>query len=255
MALTPPTPSTSRRELTMAGLHIPEHVHESSAPHGGTVLLDARNGQWYAMNGTARALWSEWRLNGDFDAGVRTVAARFPPALGERVRADAGQLADVLVRRGLVTTATPHSEQRPTEAPRTARADRRASSVTARHDRAAAAVGLLVALCLLRLPFGVTVRAVRAFKSRCPRPATAVEAAQALALVRRVARLHPGRVACLELSLAATVRLALAGLDVEWCLGSADDPYRFHAWIEESGHPVILPSDGDLTNFRKVFTV
>lgn len=62
----------------MAGFHIPEHVHESSAPHGGTVLLDARTGQWYAMNATACALWSEWRLSGDFDAGVRTVAARFP---------------------------------------------------------------------------------------------------------------------------------------------------------------------------------
>lgn len=244
----------------MTGFHIPEHVHESSAPHGGTVLLDARNGQWYAMNRTARALWSEWRLNGDFDAGVRTVAARFPPALGERVRADADELADVLVRRGLVTAA-PRPDRRPAQAPSEAgtagRAgtDDRASSAAPRHDRAAATAALLIALCLLRLPFGVAVRAAAALKSRCPRPATATEAAEAVVLVRRVARLHPGRVACLELSLAATVRLALAGLSVEWCLGSADDPYRFHAWVEAAGRPVVLPSDGDLTGFRKVFTV
>ncbi|MFD3918811.1 lasso peptide biosynthesis B2 protein [Streptomyces sp. NPDC058595] len=255
MALTPPT---SSRELSMAGLHIPEHVHESSAPHGGTVLLDARTGQWYAMNSTARALWSEWRLNGDFDAGVRTVAARYPPALGERVRQDAGQLADVLVRRGLVSSApraaAPRAD-RPAEAPRAAGAAGRARSAAPRLDRAAATAGLLVALCLLRLPFGVTVRAVAALKSRCSRPATVAQATEAVALVRRVARLYPGRVACLELSLAATVRLALAGLSVEWCLGGAGDPYRFHAWVESAGHPVALPSDGDLTGFRKVFTV
>lgn len=237
----------------MAGFHIPEHVHESSAPHGGTVLLDARTGQWYAMNATACALWSEWRLSGDFDAGVRTVAARFPPALGERVRADAGQLAGVLLQRGLVSAA-PHQD-RPARATRAARRDGRGSSAAPRHERAAATAGLLIALCLLRLPFAVTVRAVSALTSRCPRRATHAQAADAVTLVRQVARLHPGRVACLELSLAATVRLALAGLSVEWCLGSADDPFRFHAWIEAAGRPVALPSDGAPTDFRKVFTV
>ncbi|MFC8828205.1 lasso peptide biosynthesis B2 protein [Streptomyces sp. NPDC057137] len=235
----------------MAAFHIPEHVHESSAPHGGTVLLDARTGQWYAMNGTARALWSEWRESGDFDAGVRTVAARFPPALGERVRTDAGQLAEVLVRRGLVSAAPS-----PARAPmRAARRNGRGSATTPRHDRPGATAALLIALCLLRLPFGVTVRAVAALKSRCPRPATEAEAAVAVGLVGQVARLHPGRVACLELSLAATVRLALAGLSTEWCLGSADDPYRFHAWVEAAGRPVTSSSDSDLTDFRKVFSV
>lgn len=247
----------------MAAFHIPEHVHESSAPHGGTVLLDARTGQWYAMNGTARALWSEWRESGDFDAGVRTVAARFPPALGERVRTDAGQLAEVLVQRGLVraapaavpTTALTPSPRPDKAPPRPPRRNGRGSPTTPRHDRPGATAALLIALCLLRLPFGVTVRAVAALTSRCPRPATQAEAAVAVGLVGQVARLHPGRVACLELSLAATVRLALAGLSTEWCLGSADDPYRFHAWIEASGRPVTSSSDGDLTGFRKVFSV
>ncbi|MET4927181.1 lasso peptide biosynthesis B2 protein [Streptomyces sp. PSRA5] len=253
----------------MPAFHIPEHVHESSAPHGGTVLLDARTGQWYAMNGTARALWSEWRESGDFDAGVRTVAARFPPALGERVRADAGQLAEVLVRRGLVSAApAPPPDRAPAPAsppdrapapdraaPRPAGRDGRGAPTAPRHDRSAATLALLIALCLLRLPFGVTVRAVAALTSRCARPATQEQAAAAVALVRHVARLHPGRVACLELSLAATVRLALAGLSTEWCLGSADDPYRFHAWVEVAGRPVTSSSDGDLTDFRKVFSV
>ncbi|MET9554471.1 lasso peptide biosynthesis B2 protein [Streptomyces sp. NPDC006645] len=237
----------------MAAFHIPEHVHESSAPHGGTVLLDARTGQWYAMNGTARALWSEWRESGDFDAGVHAVAARFPPALGERVRTDAGQLADVLVRRGLVSAAPSPDESEPRTRP--AGGAGRGSDAPSRHDRSGATVALVVALCLLRLPFGVTVRAVAALRARCPRPATHAQAAEAVAVVRRVARRYPGRVACLELSLAATVRLALAGLSAEWCLGSADDPYRFHAWVEAGGRPVTSPSEGELTGFRKVFGV
>lgn len=237
----------------MAAFHIPEHVHESSAPHGGTVLLDSRTGQWYAMNGTARALWSEWRESGDFDAGVRVVAARFPPALGERVRSDAGQLAEVLLQRGLVSAAPSSEGSEPR--PRRARRAGRGSLAAPRHDRSGATAALVVALCLLRLPFGVTVRVVAALTSRCPRPATRAQAAEAVAAVRQVARRYPGRVACLELSLAATVRLALAGLSAQWCLGSADDPFRFHAWIEVAGRPVTSPSEGELTGFRKVFGV
>lgn len=240
----------------MAAFQIPEHVHESSGPHGGTVLLDARTGQWYAMNGTARALWSEWRASGDFDAGVRSVAARFPPALGERVRADAGELAEVLVRRGLVSAAPAPDESKACPRPRqVVRAAGHESAAVLRHGRSGAAAALLLALCLLRLPFGVTVRVVAALGSRCPRSATEAQAAEAVALVRRVARRYPGRVACLELSLAATVRLALAGLGTRWCLGSAADPYRFHAWIEVDGRPVTSPSEGELTGFRKVFSV
>ncbi|MFE4496697.1 lasso peptide biosynthesis B2 protein [Streptomyces niveus] len=237
----------------MAAFHIPEHVHESSGPHGGTVLLDARTGQWYAMNGTARALWSEWRESGDFDAGVRTVAARFPPALGERVRTDAGQLAETLLRRGLVS-AEPSSDGSE-RCPRPVRRAGRGFSAAPRRNRSGATAALVVALCLLRLPFGVTVRVVAALTARCPRPATHAQAEQALAAVRRVSRRYPGRVACLELSLAATVRLALAGLGAQWCLGSADDPYRFHAWIEAGGRPVTSPSEGELSGFRKVLTV
>lgn len=221
----------------MAAFHIPEHVHESRGPHGGTVLLDARTGQWYAMNGTARALWSEWRESGDFDAGVRTVAAGFPPALGERVRTDAGQLAELLLQRGLVSTAPSSDGSEPSPRRRPERRAGRRFSSAPRHDRSGATAALVVALCLLRLPFGVTVRMVAALTSRCPRPATYAQAEQALAAVRRGARRYPGRVACLELSLAATVRLALAGLGAQWCLGSADDPYRFHAWIEAGAAP------------------
>ncbi|MFI2291778.1 lasso peptide biosynthesis B2 protein [Streptomyces niveus] len=239
----------------MAAFHIPEHVHESRGPRGGTVLLDARTGQWYAMNGTARALWSEWRESGDFDAGVRTVAAGFPPALGERVRTDAGQLAELLLQRGLVSTAPSSDGSEPSPRRRPERRAGRRFSSAPRHDRSGATAALVVALCLLRLPFGVTVRMVAALTSRCPRPATYAQAEQALAAVRRGARRYPGRVACLELSLAATVRLALAGLGAQWCLGSADDPYRFHAWIEAGGRPVTSPSDGELTGFRKVLSV
>ncbi|MEV8343816.1 hypothetical protein [Streptomyces niveus] len=41
----------------------------------------------------------------------------------------------------------------------------------------------------------------------------------------------------MRLPFGVTVRLTPAGLGAQWCLGSADDLYRFHTWIEAGGAP------------------
>lgn len=64
------------------------------------------------------------------------------------------------------------------------------------------------------------------------RAATLNEAERGVLHVRRVGRWLPGRVACLEESVAATVALALLGRSVTWCHGVASDPVRLHAWIQ-----------------------
>ncbi|MFD7072834.1 lasso peptide biosynthesis B2 protein [Nocardioides sp. NPDC057577] len=62
--------------------------------------------------------------------------------------------------------------------------------------------------------------------------ATLSEAERSVLNIRRMGRWFPGRVACLEESVATTVALALLGRSVTWCHGGASDPVRLHAWVQ-----------------------
>lgn len=246
----------------MTELRIPQHVHAGEAPHGGTVLFNARSGQWYAMNGTARDLWEEWRRTGDFDTGVQAVADRFPGVRYDHVRLDAEKLAGDLVERGLVAAekdrtlgageATDAGEERAC-----GQADCAPPAGRVRWLRTAGWLGLCLALLLLRLPFRVPAHAVDVLKRPRShlRPATMHQAESMLAVVRRAADGYPGRAACLEHSLGTVLGLALAGLTADWCLGSADDPYRFHAWVEIDGENVMHHEADDRVPFRRVLAL
>ncbi|WP_138905567.1 lasso peptide biosynthesis B2 protein, partial [Streptomyces albidochromogenes] len=123
--------------------------------------------------------------------------------------------------------------------------------------RTAGWLGLCLALVLLRLPFRVPAQAVDVLKrprSRL-RPATMRQAESMLAVVSRAADGYPGRAACLEHSLGTVLGLALAGLAADWCLGSADDPYRFHAWVEIDGETVTRQEADDRVPFRRVLVL
>jgi hypothetical protein len=55
---------------------------------------------------------------------------------------------------------------------------------------------------------------------------------------QRAARWYPGRAACLEISLAAFIALALRGYRADWCIGCRLGPAEAHAWIETASGPV-----------------
>jgi hypothetical protein len=107
-------------------------------------------------------------------------------------------------------------------------------------DRLAAAVGLLLALVLLRLPFRLAVRVARWARRVGCRPLSPARAAVLVAAVRHAGRWWPGRVACLETSLAAHLAAALLGRELTWCVGVrfSPPPTAFHAWAELDGQPV-----------------
>ncbi|QEV16215.1 lasso peptide biosynthesis B2 protein [Streptomyces alboniger] len=117
-------------------------------------------------------------------------------------------------------------------------------------------LALLGALLLIRLPLRTVSRTV-SWTARiwCRREATPAQASASLATVRRAARWYPGRAACLELSLATLGVLALTGRRVVWCVGTADDPYRFHAWVEAQGVAIASPDEYGDTEFRRVLSV
>ncbi len=105
-------------------------------------------------------------------------------------------------------------------------------------ERCAAAVGLALALVLLRLPFRHAVRIVR-WARRVGRRSIAPERAGALVeAVRHTGHLWPGRVACMETSLGAVLAAAVLGRRLHWCLGArfAPPPVEYHAWAELPGN-------------------
>lgn len=242
----------------MLPLHIPDHVHYRVADHGGSVLLNVRSGQWHAMNPAANTMWQAWCRTGDFDAAVQAVATDYPHTSSDRIRDDAQQLASALATRGLVVLG------RETGSPKVPRHERDRHgepvlAVTAApglRRRPVATVAFGIALLLLKLPFSTIVRVISGTRARwCRQTATTTQVAAAVIEVQRAARWYPGRAACLELSLATVVAMTLLRRRVDWVIGVADDPYRFHAWVETDGVPVIDGSNTEFNVFRRVLTI
>ncbi|MFE3202278.1 lasso peptide biosynthesis B2 protein [Embleya sp. NPDC059237] len=109
-----------------------------------------------------------------------------------------------------------------------------------RGERAAGHLGLWTAttvLAVLPLRHGLTAtRTLRRVAAR--RHATTDEAVRLRAAVRAAARLHPGRVACLELALATTLAAAVCGRHLDLVLGARFDPLELHAWNTAHDEPV-----------------
>jgi len=233
----------------MLSLQVADHVRHRTEDHGGVVILDTAAGKWLALNPTAGELWRSWESGAGFEQGVAEVAARYPEVSEEAIRSDAQRLAQDLFDRGLISL-TPGGSATVMASPD--------HSVRA-HGPAWPAVGaawvfLLVASVLLASSFRVSYALVRVSRRgwsyRLPRPEQAAAAVEA---VSRASRLYPGRAACLEQSLAVVLLAATRRWRLDWCLGSAADPYRFHAWVEVAGMAVAVPDTlGAATEYSAV---
>jgi hypothetical protein len=221
----------------MLSLQAAKHVRHQSEDHGGVLILDTDAGLWMALNPTAGDFWRSWQSGAGFEEGVAEVATGYPEVPLESIRADAEQLVRDLFSRGLIK-AIPRGALAGTAAemaePEAAFAGPRPG-----WHLVGALVALVVADVLVRCSFRLSFALVRASRrSWCRRAATARQAAIAVTTVSRAARRYPGRAACLEQSLAAVLLAAVRRRRLDWCLGSASDPYRFHAWVETSGQPI-----------------
>jgi hypothetical protein len=233
-----------------SALHIPPHVHMAVAPHGNNVLLDRRTGRCYTMNRTAHDLWQEWHRTGDFDTALAALAARDPSYASSRFHNDSRELAAMMLAKGLLARTTPVPKGAVTETPA------RVVDSACPTFRLTAVFAFLITILLVRLPFRVTVRVLSWSRSRwCRRGATAGQALAAMRATDAVGRYYPGRVACLELSLATVVTMALGGRHLSLVVGIADDPCRFHAWVMAEDGPVSYPSDSDIAEFRPITIV
>lgn len=225
-------------------MRIPEHVRTVPAAGGGSILLDQRTGRCYAMNGVARQLWLAWERTGDFEQALAALPA------GEQFVAECRTWAQTLLARGLIVTGPSTSD---TDGEAGTGPSRPARPCSPRLLRCCALLVLPVVLALIRLPFGVTAALLgRSRQWWCHRAVTPAEAEAAAAAFGAVARSHPGRVACLELSLGAVLVLALTRRRLALVIGVAEDPCRFHAWVDPGERPVNHQSDVDIAVFRPI---
>ncbi|CCH32727.1 lasso peptide biosynthesis B2 protein [Actinosynnema sp. NPDC047251] len=235
-------------------VHVPCHVHAAAAASGATFLLDGRSGQWHVLNATATALWRELGRLGDVEHVIGTAAAQYAQPTADVFRADARHVVGDMLARGLIAPGVGASRP-PMTSP-----ERPEGILNAGWAQRAPSVrehaGLLIALVLLRLPFHLTTRLIELLLGRwCSRAATVAEAVSTVAAVDAAADRHFGRVACLERSLGAVVTAALSRQRMRWVIGAAEDPVRFHAWVEVDGLMVDRSPEWTAVGFVKVLTL
>jgi Transglutaminase-like superfamily len=214
-------------------------LYTARLPGGGAAIMDIRTwrGQWRHLNTTAAHLWHQLTDGVSEQQALDDLANDFSGqgADPELVRRDLVALADQLRALRLDVPAAPAPEPgRPV-----IHLALDVATVPPAADRAVAMVGLAAALALLScapIRFSIAVGRVLA---RLPhRSATPEEADLLFAAVRRVGRWWPGRVACLEESLACYLAAALRGRGVCWVIGARTAPAGAHAWTEVDGQVI-----------------
>jgi hypothetical protein len=104
-------------------------------------------------------------------------------------------------------------------------------------DRMVAAVALALSLVMSRLPLRRQIGAVRLLGG-LPYARHARLEAHYTAVLAVIPSWWPGRIACVEISLATVIAAALTGHRARWVLGARFLPDAAHAWAEVPGGAV-----------------
>lgn len=245
----------------MPGANTSGNVHYYEHDHGGVIMLDTASGCWLALNSMASEYWRNWSAGNGFDETIAAVGARHPGVPLAAIRADAQSLLAELAARDLIDAVPAKSAPKALAGSGVAMAEPAFTSGRA-HLRSklratVAFICIVLASVVVRRSFRTALWLVSASRRRWCRTEPDLGAARrAVAAVSRAARLYPGRAACLELSLAAVLLAALRRRRLDWCFGSAANPYQFHAWVELDGRAVPVPGrPADEVGYLRVLAV
>ncbi|MGW2592369.1 lasso peptide biosynthesis B2 protein [Streptomyces sp. NPDC001515] len=106
-----------------------------------------------------------------------------------------------------------------------------------RRDRAVAVVALALSLAMSRFPLRPQIAAVRLLRG-LPYARLAQLEARYTAVLAVIPSWWPGRVACMEISLATVIATALTGRRARWVFGARFLPDAAHAWADVPGGAV-----------------
>ncbi|WP_327233896.1 lasso peptide biosynthesis B2 protein [Streptomyces sp. NBC_01317] len=217
---------------------MPDGVHRRSIGHDTTAVLVEATGCWAWLDRDTRNIW-EAALNGRLPQLVDELCR-----LGyqrEQVQAAVSQTVNRLTSEGML--ATHHRAVKTAVRPGGASPRPGAgwtdpitpgNSQLPLRIRAVALVGLAASLAALRLPLRRLLRALVPLR-RLP----AARGDHAEILYRAVVEVRPawwpGRIACMEMSLATVLAAALCGRRVHWVLGARPLPNEAHAWVVVEG--------------------
>jgi hypothetical protein len=189
----------------------------------GAVLLHLRTSQFLFLNPVASIFWQRVSQGDSLEAAVEYIARQYS-ITAERVRADLELTVKQLKAHGMLIKPPLPSPPRPNW-----------------HYRAAGTLGLLGALIMIQLPMGVMIKLARLARYRRREPVKLEPTRRIAKAAQQAGRFYPGRVACLELSLAALIGGAILNAAPEWRLGAAFGQVYFHAWTEVNGELVEDP--------------
>ena len=201
---------------------VPVGVHRADLGEGAVAVLCTTSGTWQWLNSTSERIWAA--------AADGTV-----PALIDQLRADGladaetvvTRTVDSLIRAGLLGPGAGTGYLPDQMPPATATTPAGSPGVLM---RVPAYLGLGLALALMRMPLRTRVRLLGAVRHLPAAPAGL--AATAEATVRHVRPgWWPGRIACMEVSLATVITLALCGRRAHWVIGARRMPNEAHAWV------------------------
>ncbi|MFE4535808.1 lasso peptide biosynthesis B2 protein [Streptomyces scopuliridis] len=219
-------------------LSVPDGVHRRSIGHDTTAVLVEVTGCWTWLDQDTRRIW-EAALNGQLAQLVDELCVRGYQR--EQVENAVSQTVDRLTGEGMLAThhrAVKRAGRSGGTVPRPGAGWTRpippGNARPPLYIRAVAVVGLAASLAALRLPLRHLLRALTPLR-RLP----AARGAHAELLYRAVVEVRPawwpGRIACMEVSLATVLAAALCGRRVHWVLGARPLPNEAHAWVSVEG--------------------
>ncbi|MFF0386152.1 lasso peptide biosynthesis B2 protein [Streptomyces sp. NPDC004286] len=206
-------------------MRVPPGVHRADLGGGSLAVLALRDGTWQWMNEATERIWSA-ALSGTLpETAERMRSEGMPGDVEEIVFDTVGRLE----RAGLLTDADRGSAQLPAQLPVLTTV----AVPCARCGpgmRMLARVGLALALTVMRLPLRARMWLLGGLRvlPLAP-PGLAASAAAAVPLIRP--SWWPGRIACMEVSLATVLTIALCGRRAYWVLGARRMPNEAHAWV------------------------
>ncbi|MFJ8158371.1 lasso peptide biosynthesis B2 protein [Streptomyces sp. NPDC094468] len=209
-------------------MRVPPGVHRAPLGDGDLAVLTlAGRARWHWLNATTERVWAA-ALDGSVPTLVDELRAE---GMDGPIETIAEQAVAHLTATGLLTESGAGTNRIPPPLPALTRPVPGATPAEPPlRLRLLASTGLLLALALMRLPLRTRMALLRA--TRPLPPAAGRRAAAVHAAVLRIRPgWWPGRIACMEVSLATVVALALSGRRAHWVLGARHCPSEAHAWV------------------------